>query len=90
MYIRHTVRCKKIGEKTREGKGVEEDEEEEEEEEKERVCWKFYGREHDSAGRRRGRTIVSRFRNARKSVQVNKGETASGQKEKRSKRTYRR
>lgn len=38
MYIRHTVRCKKIGEKTREGKGVEEDEEEEEEEEKERVC----------------------------------------------------
>lgn len=34
--------------------------------------------------------MVSRFRNARKSVQVNKGETASGQKEKRSKRTYRR
>lgn len=34
--------------------------------------------------------MVSRFRNARKSVQFNKGETASGQKEKRSKRTYRR
>lgn len=40
--------------------------------------------------RGREKTMVSRFRNARKSVQVNKGETASGQKEKRSKRTYRR